>query len=344
MMSPGVALDAPDALLALGVSNPVFDCKWPESRAIVEALWAAKPHHLTDTPYRGSQDGMETVFLDTWRRWASPIVTAQWDEFPWSYATMGSTEAIRDSLALHMIRSLQSTPARQPTIHTLDGEYEGYAAEFEGYGGTVIRHDRRDFARSFLASARAGDRVYLSQPSAIDGNVWDGFDAAIAAIAGCPGVSVAVDLTYVGLVAREFRISLNNLVIDMIFFSLSKVFGVYYHRIGGAFSRTSAGGALWQPLVQESRVAHDRDTVAGTLRAVRPSAELCAAAANARAPIGSAAWCALCSLGRRPPGERAGCRSRSALSILARGAGTGARLRACLTPSLDSAFASLPAA
>jgi hypothetical protein len=338
--SPRIPLETPDALLALGISKPVFDCKWPESRKAVEELWAAKPHYLTDTPYLGSQDGIEVAFVDAWRRWASPIVDAPWDEFSFRYATMGSTEAIRESLALHMIRSLQASRTR-PTIHTLEGDYEGYAAEFEGYGGTVIRHDRREFDRSFRASAKPGDRVYLSQPSAIDGNVWNGFDAAIETIGACHGVSAVVDLTYVGLVAREFSVSLRNPVVDTIVFSLSKVFGVYYHRIGGAFSRsplTGLYGNRWfknpASLTLGTRLLeqHGPYDLPRRYAALQQSLteHLAMRSGVSFTPSDVVLLANAPAAGVEPP-----------LSILARGAGQDARLRGCLTPSFDSALAPL---
>ncbi len=46
-----------------------------------------------------------------------------------------------------------------------------------------------------------------------------------------------LDLSYVGCVARDYHISANYPNVAAIFLSLSKPAGVYYHRIGGMFSR-----------------------------------------------------------------------------------------------------------
>lgn len=48
-------LETTDALLAAGVSRPVFDCRWPETRLVAERLWAALPRGLADNT--GSGDG-----------------------------------------------------------------------------------------------------------------------------------------------------------------------------------------------------------------------------------------------------------------------------------------------
>ena len=45
------------------------------------------------------------------------------------------------------------------------------------------------------------------------------------------------DLTYVGSVAREFRIELAPPNIPAFVISRSKPFGGYYHRVGGVFAR-----------------------------------------------------------------------------------------------------------
>jgi hypothetical protein len=238
-----VPLETPRSLLDLGVSRPVFDCKWPETRAVVEELWASRPHHLYDRPYDGLQDDLGERFLASWRAWAEPVVTIP-RALSFGYATMGSTEAIRETLALHaMQRDAASEDGRKPTIHIFDGEYEGYSGQFEGYGGAVVRHDRAAYAESMANSVKAGDSFYVSQPSAIDGNVWPGFDAFIAHVERhFPGVGVFADLSYVGAVGREYAVNVDSPVIRAVFVSLSKPLGVYYHRVGGVFSRDALPG------------------------------------------------------------------------------------------------------
>ncbi|HEU0134931.1 MAG TPA: hypothetical protein VFR28_08915, partial [Allosphingosinicella sp.] len=79
---------------------------------------------------------------------------------------------------------------------------------------------------------------WISQPSAIDGTVWPHFDAFAAAVAETGrGAEVVPDLTYVGSVAREFRIALDSPAIPAVVISHSKPFGGYYHRVGGVLAR-----------------------------------------------------------------------------------------------------------
>ena len=247
---PRPALETADALLAAGVSRPVFDCRWPETRQIAERLWAALlqglDRRLYGEPYLGGQDLLHETFLDAWLAWRRGVVAFDAADFPHRYATAGSSEAIRECLAHFAVRRWRD--GRAPVLHVLDGEYEGYAAVAEGYGVRVERHDRGRWRETFRRGAGrvgGGDLVMLSQPSAIDGNVWADFPAFLAQLeAELPATRVAVDLTYVGTVARPYEIAVGSPLVDTLFFSLSKVFGVYYHRVGGALSRRPMPGIV----------------------------------------------------------------------------------------------------
>ena len=79
--------------------------------------------------------------------------------------------------------------------------------------------------------------------------MWPGLAGFLAWLAReAPAVSVAVDLTYVGAVARDFTIDLDSPNVAVALFSLSKPFGVYYHRLGGLVARQPQAllhGNLW---------------------------------------------------------------------------------------------------
>jgi histidinol-phosphate/aromatic aminotransferase/cobyric acid decarboxylase-like protein len=115
------------------------------------------------------------------------------------------------------------------------GEYEGYAAYARAAGVTVIAHNRTAW-NDIAYAPHAVHRWYVSQPSAIDGNVWKEFPQFLRATEQ-RGVEVAVDLAYVGAVADQPVLDLSLPNIPHVFFSLSKVFGVFYHRVGGVLSR-----------------------------------------------------------------------------------------------------------
>lgn len=243
-------LETADALLAAGVSKPVFDCKWPETRALAASLWRGLPHGLADmlyeAPYAGRQDHINGEFLDRWLGWSSAAVRLEHASLAHRYATAGSSEAIRERIAQHAVEGHRGRTA--PVVHVFEGEYEGYAALAEGYGVTVVRHDRTRWEESFAAAVRspdADDLVLLSQPSAIDGNLWAEYPAFIRFLERRhPRLRVGLDATYVGSVAREYEIDARSPIIDTVFFSLSKVFGVYYHRVGGVLTRRPLPGLV----------------------------------------------------------------------------------------------------
>ena len=335
-----MALETPRALLELGVSKPVFDCRWPLTRERTEALWAARPHELYDEPYLGGQDELHETTTVRWREWASPVVAIP-DAFGFRYATQGSTEAIRETLALHAISARSA--GREPVIHVFHGEYEGYAAEMEGYGGRVVRHDRDDYQTSFAREARPGDRVYLSQPSAIDGDVWTGYDAFVAFLeVNHPKLRVVVDLTYVGTVAREHRISVDSPVIDVVVASLSKVMGIYYHRVGFAFARMPLAGLYgnrWFKNTFSLALASDLLARTGhpyTLpRLHQPLQREIVRELGRRTGLSVVASDVV--LLATSPADEIGV--SDALRVLARGAPGRERLRYCLTPAFDALFA-----
>jgi len=245
-----VPLETPDALLAAGVSKPVFDCRWPETRQIAERLWSELPLGLAErlygAPWRGGQDRLHEEFVESWLQWRTGVVTLDPSAFPHRYATSGSSEAIRECIAQFSVA--RRGESRQPVMHVFDGEYEGYNAYADAYAIRMDRHDRAGW-REWLDQRFAdqgGDHLWLiSQPSAIDGNLWAELPEFLRRLEEiAPATRVAVDLAYVGTVARAYDIALTSPLIDTVFFSLSKVFGVYYHRVGGVLSRTVMPGLV----------------------------------------------------------------------------------------------------
>ena len=93
---------------------------------------------------------------------------------------------------------------------------------------------------------RPGDRFYISHPSSIDGNIWPHIDEFIALMAEHnPQVGIYLDLCYVGTTQKPVVVANANLFnVQALFFSLSKVYGVYYHRIGGVYSRKRLPGLV----------------------------------------------------------------------------------------------------
>ena len=220
-----------------GVSKAVYGLVFPETREMLDRIWAGRPHALFEESYTEMQDGANEVFLDAWKSWSSEAVTLP--DLPHGYPTAGSSEAIRESI--RDLGRAAGAAGRAAVMHTFIGEYEGYGAYAHAAGVSVLRHDRGRWRESMddqatAPGSNAHQRWYVSQPSAIDGNLWGGFDDFLRAMDE-RRIEVAVDLAYVGAVGRAYRIALDLRCVHTVFFSLSKVFGLFYHRVGGVFSR-----------------------------------------------------------------------------------------------------------
>jgi histidinol-phosphate/aromatic aminotransferase/cobyric acid decarboxylase-like protein len=216
-----------------GLSAAVYGLVLPETRALVDRLWKEQPHVLFEQAYEDTQDTTHLAFLDAWRHWVSSVATGL-DAFRHQYVTNGSSEAIRESV-WSFARAAHDS-GMPPQLHVFAGEYEGYGAYARAAGIEVVAHDRATWRDVAFASGKA-HRWYLSQPSATDGNVWPDFAAFLGALEE-RGVDVAVDLAYVGAVPTPVTIDLARPNVPHVFFSLSKVFGVFYHRVGGMVSRS----------------------------------------------------------------------------------------------------------
>src|SRR5262249_62233650 len=105
------------------------------------------------------------------------------------------------------------------------------------HGVNIVLHERDGYHES-LSNVDAGDTIYSSPLSAVDGNLLRGYDPFMNWLeAHQPTVNVFVDLAYLGTVRdSSARIATHFKNIRGLFFSLSKAFGIFYQRIGGMFS------------------------------------------------------------------------------------------------------------
>jgi hypothetical protein len=214
----------------MDVCRTVYGIYYPETRAIVDALWRERPHGWYERNYEKRQDEMHGPCLERWRTWVDQAGVVLGDGFAHEYPTSGASEGI------HALMALQA--ARGKRIHVFDGEYEGYGHVATALGIRVETHARDVERCASELSDAGGDLFWISHPSAIDGNVWPELGAFIRALSlRAPGVRLVVDLTYVGATATEPACDLGEANITAVIWSLSKPFGVYYHRVGGLVSR-----------------------------------------------------------------------------------------------------------
>lgn len=226
-------------------TGTVYSIIWPETRSLIRGVFRQETDVLMsrhENAYTKHQDTMHVDFFRAWKNFANDQLSINWMDFPEIYPTAGASEGIREILSF-------GRSTGQDLI-VFDGEYEGYEALARPAGTKVhivSRHQWRetldDWEKNGSPWSLSGAQFWISQPSSIDGCVWQDMDEFLKKLSGFSGVKVWIDLAYLGLVP-SLKIDLTHPVIAGFVFSLSKTFGVYYRRIGGVFSRSAIPG-LW---------------------------------------------------------------------------------------------------
>ncbi len=277
-------------LLEAGATKTVYALVTPQTEAAKAAILGnALTGNLCDPAraayleqfreaWTGKQEHLHQEFFDTWHAWSAPLVDLDREKFPFAYPTAGASEPLR-----HLIYDYGNTARAQnftPRVHVFAGDYEGYKAYAEAAHIELIEHDRRDW-QAIAESLPDTERFFLSQPSAIDGNVWhDGnpFLKRLSAHSATP--RVIMDMTYVGAIADApaEKFALSEPCVRNIVFSLSKPFGVYYDRIGCVWSREQdlgLFGNMWFKSLQALQLGtalmqrHDVFSLPRTYRSVQ---------------------------------------------------------------------------
>ena len=234
------------------VTKTVYSLYFPETRDIVDALWRERPHELYERNYTKRQDAMHGPLLESWRGWLQRGGVTFGNGLEHAYPTQGASEGIFATLSHIATHSPATRDIARPRVHVLHGEYEGYGFLAQACGLQVVVHERNGYRESLTREAQNGDWIFISEPSAIDGCTWTEFGKFLAFVQGVcqPGrqLHVLVDLTYVGLTSTPLKIAIDHPCVDVVVASLSKPFGVYYHRVGALWSRVelpSLYGNLW---------------------------------------------------------------------------------------------------
>jgi hypothetical protein len=247
--NPNLEIDR--RLIAAGASKTIYALVMPETeRVLLETIapqLRAGARHLDEAafadwldiyhePWTKKQDAAHMAFFSTWRDWVGPVADIG-GGFEFWYPTAGASEGL-----IHLITSYGNLARKErfePVIHIFEGEYEGYPAYAESQFIAVRKHGRSKWEAT-LDQIGPREQVYISQPSAIDGNLWQDFGRFVTTLHDRqPAAEVIADLTYVGAVARDYHVSVDCPNVKAVVFSLSKPMGVYYHRIGGLLSRTA---------------------------------------------------------------------------------------------------------
>lgn len=250
--NPNAALNA--TLLKCGASKTVYALVSPLTEAAKTAMLGSGHGAGQDADraaylsmfrgaWTGKQDALHEEFFDTWVDWSERVVNFNRSDFPFYYPTAGASEALRHIIYDFALRNKGTM--LPPLLHIFEGEYEGYKAMAEAAGVQVMEWKRSEWTQLVerLNQGHLGwsHLVCISQPSAIDGNVWRPLNFMLDAIK-MPNC-VVMDVTYVGAIPNiDTRINLTSKAIRNVVFSLSKPFGCYYDRIGGVWFREEDAG------------------------------------------------------------------------------------------------------
>lgn len=199
----------------------VYSYYFPEVRKIIDQIAANYPHEtFLQSINPGLDDYHRPVIESYLHHFENQLPDLK--TFPCQYVTGGASEGI-----FHLLAQLAAFPKNKP-LYVLDGEYEGYAV----YGVNLGLHFNAVKETSDFLKVEPGI-IFISNPSARDGNIINNEEILAACEAGH---QIIYDVTYVGL-TDPYRFELNHKNIIAVLVSLSKPFGLYYHRIGFTFSR-----------------------------------------------------------------------------------------------------------
>lgn len=198
----------------------VYAYYFPEVRAVIDKIAANYPH---ETFLKSVEPGLDDFHIPVIESYLKHFENQLPDlkNFRYRYVLGGASEGI-----FHFLAKI-ATSADKKNLYILEGEYEGYS----GYGANLGLHFETVKEIEDLKNFEPGI-IFISNPSARDGNIIDNKDI----LAACEvGHKVIYDATYVGL-TDPYRFEVGHENIIAVLTSLSKPFGLYYYRVGFAFS------------------------------------------------------------------------------------------------------------
>lgn len=224
------------------VSRTVYSIGWPKTKEVFTQLQRNESiAEIFSNTWTKKQDALHMPFLNEWRSWISPRFIFS-DEVKHAYPTNGSSEAI--------CQQLNYLNSQGKTLAIFDGEYEGYEMFAKNMGMPIKKFTRPNSLDNFSSLQNLDsntDVFFISEPSSIDGNHWLFFNQFLS-FCSKKDINVYLDTAYIGMSRQESLIDVSKQnCIAGIFFSLSKTFGVYYHRIGGVWLKNE-NPLLWPNL------------------------------------------------------------------------------------------------
>jgi len=201
--------------------NSVYAYYYPEVRKIVEKVIKKFSQDILLKSIFPGLDDYHLPFIEKFINCSSKYQTGL-NGFENKYFINGSSEGI-----FHLLVDAVFHNQGKP-IYVFRGEYEGYKEYVKNIGGTVTEIDINSNPEDLPLG-----RWFISNPSAIDGNIIK--NQKIKNLCNL-GHEVVLDISYIGT-TRQFRMDLSHPNIIAVLASMSKPFGLFYYRIGIAFTR-----------------------------------------------------------------------------------------------------------
>jgi histidinol-phosphate/aromatic aminotransferase/cobyric acid decarboxylase-like protein len=198
----------------------VYSYRFPEIRTIISDLAKDFPHDIYSKSITGELDTFDQPIIDKVVKFYGPQVPALAD-FKFRYPTSGSEEGIREIMSDMQCKGVKK-------IRVFKGEYEGYSAV-----AATRNIETEEVPFDVDVSKLTPAHWFISNPTARNGTIIP--NSRIKEICDA-GNQVFYDMAYLGSTRQNvFDIDHENIFATVV--SFSKSYGVFYDRIGFAFSK-----------------------------------------------------------------------------------------------------------
>ena len=217
-----------------GISKTVYSLYLPDVEDVIDRLLKNTDkafHQRYCEAHTSKQDAYHHTFFDTFKKWSEPVLDVDWNKLPFGYPTGGASEAIREQIVFLKAQGYER-------LYVFEGEYEGYEAIAKAVKIDIVKLPRDELIeKKYDYDTSFRSMFFLSNPNSINGcilNYCADYIKHVNKVA--KNVRFYIDIVYIGTIeSNDYKIPLAFDNVDGVFFSLSKSFGVYYHRIGGCF-------------------------------------------------------------------------------------------------------------
>lgn len=222
------------------LSRTIYSICWTETKKILAEMLSLDHSQKFSETWSKKQDAMHLPYLSKWKRVFKKYISFDENVLKFGYPTNGSSESINMNLVY--------LNSQGYSLVVFNEEYEGYSMVAKNIGMKTYFVSKNNYQEEIKKIENECDKLvmFISQPSSIDGNYWNEFHSYMDYMENS-SVKVYVDVTYAGCFEHPQIMLDKYKCLEGVIYSLSKCFGVYYHRIGGCFLKNE-NPLLWPML------------------------------------------------------------------------------------------------